>query len=162
MPLPRAQGLYDPRYEHDACGLGFVAELNHQPSHDIVEKGLEILRRLAHRGAAGCDPCSGDGSGILIQIPHAFYERAMWVRGSELPNAGDYGVAQAFLSRDPTRRTVQIGRNEFEPADQQELYYPPIMRAIAATGFKGFVAQEFIPKRDALTSLRAAVKLCTV
>ncbi len=90
------------------CGLGFVAELHRAPSHDVVVKGLEILRRLKHRGAAGADPASGDGAGILIQIPHAFYERVMGRLGVELPNAGDYGVAQVFLSRDPSRRVAQM------------------------------------------------------
>jgi glutamate synthase (NADPH) large chain len=90
------------------CGLGFVAELHRAPSHDVVVKGIEILRRLAHRGAAGSDPLTGDGAGILLQIPHAFYERAMDKFGVELPNAGDYGVAFAFLSRDPSRRVAQM------------------------------------------------------
>ena len=108
MPLPPRQGLYDPSFEHDACGLGFVADLNKEPTHGTVEKGLEILRRLAHRGAAGCDPCTSDGAGVLLQIPHAFLERVTSRRGLELPNAGDYGVAQAFLSRDPTRRAAEM------------------------------------------------------
>ena len=108
MPLPPRQGLYDPRYEHDACGLGFVATLTEPANHGIVEKGLEILRRLAHRGAAGSDPDTGDGSGILTQIPHAFFERAAWRRGLELPNGGDYGVAQAFLSPDVARAEAQM------------------------------------------------------
>ena len=90
------------------CGLGFVAELHRAPSHDVVTKGLEILRRLKHRGAAGADPASGDGAGILIQIPHSFFERALWRIGIELPGAGDYGVAQVFLSRDPARRVAQM------------------------------------------------------
>ena len=107
MALPRPQGLYDPAFEHDACGLGFVAELNQRPTHDVVAKGLEVLRRLAHRGAVGCDPCTGDGAGILLQVPHAMYERRMARCGVELPNAGDYGVAQAFLSNDPIRRNAQ-------------------------------------------------------
>ena len=108
MSLPAARGLYDPSFEHDACGLGFVAELHHSPSHDVVEKALEVLRRLSHRGAAGSDPQSGDGAGILLQVPHAFYERALGRRGVELPLTGDYGVAQAFLSRDPERRSAQM------------------------------------------------------
>ena len=68
--LPSAHGLYDPRHEHDACGLGFVADLKNRPRNKTVELGLEILRRLAHRGAAGSDPASGDGAGILVQLPH--------------------------------------------------------------------------------------------
>jgi glutamate synthase (NADPH/NADH) large chain len=108
MPLPAAQGLYDPSFEHDACGLGFVADLKRQPSHDVVKKGLEVLRRLAHRGAAGSDPRTGDGSGILIQVPHAFLERTMGRLGIEIPNANDYGVAQVFLSRKPDRCAAQM------------------------------------------------------
>jgi len=108
MALPPVQGLYNPAHEHDACGLGFVAELRQHPSHDVVRKALEILRRLSHRGAAGCDPCTGDGAGILLQIPHAMYERALARRGVELPNVGDYGVAMVFLSRDPEKRTAQM------------------------------------------------------
>jgi glutamate synthase (NADPH/NADH) large chain len=100
MPLPDRRGLYDPTLEHDACGLGFIADLRRPASHDVVAKGLEILRRLAHRGAAGCDPCTGDGSGILLQLPHAHYERVLARAGIELPNEGDYGVAQCFLSPD--------------------------------------------------------------
>ena len=72
--LPEAQGLYDPRNEHDACGIGFVANISGEKSHDIVMKGIEILINLAHRGACGCDPKTGDGAGVLIQIPHAFFE----------------------------------------------------------------------------------------
>jgi glutamate synthase (NADPH/NADH) large chain len=90
------------------CGLGFVADLRGGPSHDIVVKGLEILRRLRHRGASGSDPASGDGAGILLQVPHAFYERVTGRLGLEIPNAGDYGVAFAFLSRDPARRVAQV------------------------------------------------------
>ena len=71
-----------------------------RPFHDVVSKGLEVLRRLSHRGAAGADPSTGDGAGILLQIPHAFYERVLSHRDVELPLAGDYGVVQCFLSRD--------------------------------------------------------------
>ncbi|MDB5215911.1 MAG: Glutamate synthase large chain, partial [Myxococcaceae bacterium] len=106
--VPEADGLYDPRDEHDACGLGFVVDLKGGPSHRIVEMGLEILRRLAHRGAAGCDPCTGDGAGILIQIPHKYFERVLGHEGKELPLAGDYGVAQCFLSRDESKRQLQM------------------------------------------------------
>ncbi len=108
MPLPPRQGLYDPSFEHDACGLGFVADLSRQASHETVERGLEVLRRLGHRGAAGSDPRTSDGAGILLNIPHAFLERATARRGLELPNEGDYGVAQAFLSRDDPRRAAEM------------------------------------------------------
>src|SRR5580700_1784759 len=108
MPLPAARGLYDPSLERDACGLGFVADLRRPPTHDVVSKGIEILRRLAHRGAAGCDPCTGDGAGILIQIPHAHYERVLARARVELPNQGDYAVGQCFLSPDPEVRAAEV------------------------------------------------------
>ncbi|MBW3630284.1 MAG: hypothetical protein KY464_13425, partial [Gemmatimonadetes bacterium] len=68
--MPPKQGLYDPANEHDACGIGFIAHAKGKKSHEIVRKGLKLLENLTHRGAAGCDPCSGDGAGILMQIPH--------------------------------------------------------------------------------------------
>ena len=70
--LPIQQGLYDPRQEHDACGVGFVAHIKGKQSHDIVSQGLQILENLTHRGAVGADPLAGDGAGILLQIPDAF------------------------------------------------------------------------------------------
>jgi glutamate synthase (ferredoxin) len=108
MPLPPTRGMYDPSLERDACGLGFVADLRRPASHDVVEKGVEILRRLAHRGAAGCDPCTSDGAGILLHIPHAHYERVLGRSGVELPNTGDYAVAQCFLSRESRARAAEV------------------------------------------------------
>jgi glutamate synthase (NADPH) large chain len=72
---PAAQGLYDPRNEHDACGMGFVANIKGRKSHDIVEKGLKVLDNLSHRGAVGADKLQGDGAGILIQVPDTFFRR---------------------------------------------------------------------------------------
>ena len=71
--LPKKQGLYDPANEHDACGVGFVADIKGTKSHDIIREGLTILERLTHRGAVGADPLAGDGAGILIQMPDAFF-----------------------------------------------------------------------------------------
>ena len=73
--VPPKQGLYDPAFEHDACGIGFVANIRGEKSHDIVEKGLQALINLTHRGACGCDDKTGDGAGILLQIPHEFLGR---------------------------------------------------------------------------------------
>ncbi|HUO16583.1 MAG TPA: glutamate synthase large subunit [Verrucomicrobiae bacterium] len=95
--LPRAQGLYDPRNEHDACGIGFVANVRGQKSHEIVRQGIEILVNLTHRGACGCDPETGDGAGILIQVPHEFFARECARLGFTLPSAGAYGVGMTFL-----------------------------------------------------------------
>ncbi len=90
-------GLYDPSYEHDACGVGFVARVDGRRTREIVEQGLEVLLNLAHRGATGSDPETGDGAGILLQIPDAFLRRECKDLGLELPPAGDYGVGVAFV-----------------------------------------------------------------
>ena len=71
--FPSRQGLYDPRYEHDACGVGFVVDLKARKSHDIVQKALQVLLNLEHRGACGCEKNTGDGAGILLQLPHRFF-----------------------------------------------------------------------------------------
>jgi glutamate synthase domain-containing protein 2/glutamate synthase domain-containing protein 1/glutamate synthase domain-containing protein 3 len=102
--LPAPQGLYDPRYEHDACGIGFVANISGLKSHDIILKGIEILINLAHRGACGCDPQTGDGAGVLIQIPHAFFEAECSRLGFPLPSPGEYGVGMMFLPVEPHER----------------------------------------------------------
>ena len=107
--LPKAQGLYSPRHEHDACGVGFVANIEGHKSHDIVMKGIQILVNLAHRGACGCDPETGDGAGILIQIPHTFFERECARLGFTLPAPGEYGVGMVFLPVDPTEKLLCKG-----------------------------------------------------
>ncbi|MDC0744601.1 glutamate synthase large subunit [Polyangium mundeleinium] len=104
-PPPR-QGLYDPRNEHDACGLGFIAHIKDKKSHAIVAQGLEILKNLTHRGATGADPLQGDGAGILLQIPHAFFVRECALAGITLPEPGEYGVGMMFLPQDPGARAA--------------------------------------------------------
>ncbi len=100
------QGLYDPRQERDACGVGFVAHIKGHKSHDIVSQGLKILENLTHRGAVGADPLAGDGAGILLQIPDAFFRAQCAAQGIELPAVGSYGVGMLFLSRDPKNRAA--------------------------------------------------------
>ena len=101
---PAAQGLYDPANEHDACGVGFVANIKGKKSHEIIEQGLTILKNLTHRGAVGADPKASDGAGILIQMPDKFF-REEWARqGVKLPPAGQYGVGMVFLPREPASR----------------------------------------------------------
>src|SRR5579864_8495134 len=95
--IPPAQGLYHPELEHDACGIGFVASISGHKSHDVVVKGIQILLNLAHRGACGCDPETGDGAGVLIQIPHKFFARECGKLGFSLPEPGAYGVGMVFL-----------------------------------------------------------------
>ena len=95
--LPEPQGLYHPNQEHDACGIGFVASIKGHKSHDIIEKGIQILINLTHRGACGCDPETGDGAGLLIQIPHEFFVRETARLGFTLPPPGEYGIGMVFL-----------------------------------------------------------------
>jgi glutamate synthase (ferredoxin) len=91
---PQKQGLYDPRHEHDACGVGFVADVKGRRSHQIVRNALEVLRNLEHRGASGCDANSGDGAGILVQTPHEFLLKEC---SFELPAFGHYAAGMVFL-----------------------------------------------------------------
>ena len=95
--LPEKQGLYDPRFEHDACGVGFVVNIKGEKSHEIVEQALTVLENLDHRGACGCEENTGDGAGILMQIPHAFLKDACAGLGFQLPDPGEYGVGMIFL-----------------------------------------------------------------
>ena len=100
----QAQGLYDPQNEHDACGVGFIAHIKGQKSHSIIEQGLLILKNLDHRGAVGADALMGDGAGILIQIPDAFYREEMAKQGVVLPPPGEYGVGMVFLPKEQASR----------------------------------------------------------
>ena len=94
--MTRKTGLYDPLYEHDACGLGFVARIDGRPTRETVEEGLEVLLNLEHRGTTGSDPETGDGAGILTQIPDGFFRRECRELGIELPAPGRYGVGVIF------------------------------------------------------------------
>ncbi|CAA7626355.1 glutamate synthase large subunit [Magnetospirillum sp. SS-4] len=102
--LPEAQGLYDPRHEHDACGVGFIVDIKNRKSHEIIRDGLEILVNLTHRGAVGADPKAGDGAGILIQIPDAFLREEAAALGISLPVEGAYGAGCVFLPQDAALR----------------------------------------------------------
>ena len=118
LHTPQAQGLYHPQNEHDACGMGLVANIRGEKSHEIIRKGLEVLINLTHRGAAGCDPETGDGAGILIQIPHEFFARECDALGMKLPELGAYGVAMVFLPVDKQDRLQCEG--VFERIAQEE------------------------------------------
>ncbi len=107
--LPQAQGLYHPSQEHDACGIGFVANIKGHKSHEIIEKGIQILINLTHRGACGCDPETGDGAGLLIQIPHTFFTRETAALGFTLPPAGEYGIGMVFLPVERQQRLQTEG-----------------------------------------------------
>ncbi|SNB66361.1 glutamate synthase (NADH) large subunit [Rhodoblastus acidophilus] len=116
--LPPAQGLYDPRNEHDACGVGFVANMHNKKSHDLVRMGLQILLNLDHRGAVGADPKAGDGCGMLMQIPHRFFAEEAKRLGFALPEPGKYAVGSLFFPRDPEGRKIVQDVFERAIADQ--------------------------------------------
>ena len=101
---PSSEGLYDPRNEHDSCGIGFVVDIKNRKSHQPIRQGLQILANLSHRGAVGADPLAGDGAGILLQIPDAFLRAECAGLGIDLPQPGDYAVGMVFLPRDPGTR----------------------------------------------------------
>ncbi len=116
--LPNKQGLYDPALEHDACGMGFVVNIKGEKSHDIVADALTVLENLNHRGASGADENTGDGAGILVQIPHDFFKRECEVLGFELPEKGNYGVGMIFAHKYDNFRQTQI--SAFEQIVQEE------------------------------------------
>ncbi len=136
---PTAHGLYDPANEHDACGVGFVADIKGRKSHAIIEQGLTILERLTHRGAVGADPLAGDGAGILIQLPDPFLRE---VSGLNLPPPGEYGVGVVFLPASESARTK---------CEEQIVYF------IAAEGQK-FLGWRDVPVDN--SGLGESVKAC--
>src|SRR5204862_4341405 len=102
--LPPKQGLYDPWFEHEACGVGFVVNVKGKRSHQIIQHALQVLRNLDHRGACGCEANTGDGAGILMQVPHAFLQKQCEKLGFKLPKPGQYGVGLVFMPQDPPER----------------------------------------------------------
>jgi glutamate synthase (NADPH/NADH) large chain len=118
---PGKQGLYDPRNEHDACGVGFIANIKGRKSHDIVRQGLQILVNLDHRGAVGADPLVGDGAGILIQLPDALLRDWAARNDLRLPPAGEYAVAMCFLPQDEAAREAAVSQFEHFIRVEQQL-----------------------------------------
>jgi glutamate synthase domain-containing protein 1 len=100
------QGLFSPEREYDACGIGMVVNIRGERSHRVVEQALTVLENLTHRGARGAEPNTGDGAGILLQLPHAFLQRKANGKGFSLPEPGQYGVGMVFLPPDPTHRRL--------------------------------------------------------
>ena len=105
----RKVGLYDPAWERDACGVGMVANVDGTENHRLIEQALEVLVNLEHRGAAGSDPDTGDGAGILFKMPHAFFNRVSQDLNINLPEAGHYGVGMVFLPQEEDLR-VRVQR----------------------------------------------------
>ena len=116
--MPKKQGLYDPQFEHDNCGIGFIANIKGKRSHKIINDAVQILENLAHRGGVGSEPDTGDGAGILIQIPHDFMKKVCANEGISLPEEGDYGVGMLFLSPDLETRTNSLKKLESIISDE--------------------------------------------
>ena len=116
--FPHKQGLYNPQFEHDSCGVGFVCDIKGRKSCDIVKKGIEVLKCLSHRGAVGADPQTGDGAGILIQIPHNFLLKECSRIGISLPDEGEYGTGLVFLPIDSKEK--DFCRGVLEKVIEQE------------------------------------------
>jgi len=102
--VPSRQGLYDPRFEHDSCGIGFVADIHGRASSEIVQKAIQVLLNLEHRGACGCEKNTGDGAGILLQMPHSFLAQECDKAGIALPRRSHYAAANLFLPTDEGER----------------------------------------------------------
>ena len=139
------QGLYDPAHEHDACGVGFVANISGEKSHEVVSKGIQVLINLEHRGACGCDPETGDGAGLLVQLPDAFFRRELGKQGLELPEPGAYAAGMIFLDSDPERgrRQVELLEETVVAEGQRVLGWRDVPRDPAAIGW---LARESMPQ----------------
>src|SRR5438067_7410362 len=115
-------GLYDPRNEHDSCGVGFVVNIKGHKSHELIRRGLQILVNLDHRGAVGADPLVGDGAGCMIQMPDGLLRHWAGERGTVLPPQGRYAVAMCFLPMEEKARAIAIQHIEhFVHAEEQTL-----------------------------------------
>ena len=119
---PKPQGLWHPSHEKDSCGVGFIAHLKGKRSHDIVQKTLTMNANMDHRGASGSDPDTGDGAGLLVQMPDKFLRKEMAKKGIELPPEGDYGSGVVFLSPDPSEREAAMQVFEHIIADEGQAF----------------------------------------
>ncbi|MGW7350992.1 glutamate synthase large subunit [Streptomyces sp. NPDC054784] len=160
---PAKQGMYDPRYEHDACGVGFVATLTGVPSHELVEQALTVLRNLEHRGATGSDPDTGDGAGILLQVPDAFLRESV---PFELPEAGAYAVGIAFLPADADESDKAVSRIETIAAEEgldvlgwREVPTTPELLGAGARATMPTFRQLFVADPATATTRRAGLEL---
>ncbi|MGE5289895.1 MAG: glutamate synthase central domain-containing protein, partial [Micromonosporaceae bacterium] len=151
-PHGRDRGLYDARYEHDACGVGFVADLSGRASHDTVAKSLAVLRNLEHRGAKGSDPDTGDGAGILTQIPDGFFREIV---PFTLPEVGAYAVGTAFLSQSAPERAAAVEAIERIAAEEglsvlgwRDVPHDPCICGTAARAVMPHLAQLFLSAQE--------------
>ncbi len=141
---PNKQGLYDPAYEHDSCGVGFVVHIDGKKSHDVVIQGLTILSNLSHRGAQGADPKTGDGAGILIQLPHEFFKSELSATGVKLPDPGLYAAGMVFLPDRP--ESAEFCRSVFEETAVGEGFKALVWRDVPLDNSRiGLTAREVQP-----------------
>ena len=157
--LPPKQGLYDPQFEHDACGVGFLVNVKGRKSHEIVRQALQILVNLNHRGACGCEANTGDGAGILLQTPHAFFQQVCPLARIPLPALGEYGVGMVYLPQDASERQQceSLFENIIKEEGQMLLGWrtvPTNNSSLGATARAGepVVKQVFIGRNPKLTS----------
>ncbi len=153
--LPKKQGLYDPKFEHDACGIGLIANIKGKKSHSIIDSAIQILKNLAHRGGVGSEPDTGDGAGILIQIPHAFMKKVCVNEDIKLPNEGEYGVGMLFLSPDFDTRTKSLEKLEKIICEEGQVFLgvrevPTYAKCIGESAREAMprIMQVFIGKAD--------------
>jgi glutamate synthase (ferredoxin) len=158
LGLPPKQGLYDPQFEHEACGVGFIVNMKGRKSHAIVKDALQILLNLDHRGACGCEANTGDGAGILIQVPHEFLQLVCKEDRIPLPGHGEYGVGMVFLPRDPDHRAAceSLLQEIVEDEGQRVLGWrtiPTNNSSLGATAKAGepFMRQVFISRDPGIT-----------
>ncbi len=154
--LPRKQGLYDPALEHDACGVGFVAQISGEKTNDVIHKAISVLCNLEHRGACGCDPETGDGAGLIVQLPDAFLRREAGALGIELPEVGRYAAGMIFLDQDEDAAAWQAAELErvIEAEGQQVLGWRDVPHDPQAIGW---LARESMPRiRQILVGARGA------
>ncbi len=153
--MPRKQGLYDPIMEHDACGIGFIVNIKGNKSHQIIEQGIKILDNLTHRGGVGCEENTGDGAGMLTQIPHKFFVKVCEPLNIKLPSAGQYGVGMMFMPNNAEIREKyeKIIKKIIQQEDQvflgeRELPVDPSTLGTTAKSNMPFIKQVFIGKSD--------------
>ncbi|HTP26148.1 MAG TPA: glutamate synthase subunit alpha, partial [Anaeromyxobacteraceae bacterium] len=144
--FPPAQGLYDPQFEHDSCGFGFVVDIKGRKSRDIVQKALTVLLNLEHRGAQGAEKNTGDGAGLLVQLPHRFFEKALAGQGVKLPAPGSYGVGMIFMPRHEASRAAccKIVREVIEQERQRLLCWREVPTDGAGLGSMAQASQPHI------------------
>ena len=148
MPKPAPQGMYNPAHEHDACGVGFVAHIKGQKSHEIVRNGLRILLNLDHRGATGADTLFGDGAGMLLQIPDELFREEMAAAGVTLPPAGEYGVGMIFLPKEHASRS----------ACQQELERTVRAEGLQVLGWRDVPVNAAMPMSPLVRALEPVIR----